>query len=118
MLISFSRHWFLLALASAFIMFAFLGTVMVPAQPFSTTSVIHQIDAAVKARTDNVEGYSVTEHYAVYRSKDEIHPVAWSARLEMCQWRRETLDKESIWDEAKSTSLSRWSTCCGRSKWQ
>ena len=33
---------------------------------------------------------------------------AWSARLEMCQWRRETLDKESIWDEGRSTSLSRW----------
>jgi hypothetical protein len=32
----------------------------------------------------------------------------WSARLEMCQWRRETLDKESIWDEARSTSLSKW----------
>jgi len=32
----------------------------------------------------------------------------WSARLEMCQWIRETLDKESIWDEARSTSLSRW----------
>jgi alpha,alpha-trehalase len=32
----------------------------------------------------------------------------WSARLEMCQWRRETLDKESIWDEERSTSLSRW----------
>jgi hypothetical protein len=25
----------------------------------------------------------------------------WSARLEMCQWKRETLDKESIWDEAR-----------------
>jgi len=33
---------------------------------------------------------------------------SWSARLEMCQWRRETLDKESIWDEARSTNLSRW----------
>jgi hypothetical protein len=32
----------------------------------------------------------------------------WSARLEMCQRRRETLDKESIWDEARSTSPSRW----------
>jgi hypothetical protein len=32
----------------------------------------------------------------------------WSARLEMCQWIRETLDKESIWDEARSTSLSKW----------
>jgi uncharacterized protein (DUF2062 family) len=34
--------------------------------------------------------------------------TCWSARLEMCQWRRETLDKESIWDEGRSTSLSRW----------
>jgi hypothetical protein len=34
--------------------------------------------------------------------------VEWSARLEMCQWIRETLDKESIWDEARSTSLSKW----------
>lgn len=73
MLISFSRHQFLLGLASAFIMFTFL---MVPAQQVSTTSVIRQVDAAVKARTDNVEGYSVTEHYTVYRSKDEIHSVA------------------------------------------
>jgi hypothetical protein len=32
----------------------------------------------------------------------------WRARLEMCQWRRETLDKESLWDEARSTNLSRW----------
>ncbi|HEX3572503.1 MAG TPA: hypothetical protein VHU44_16910 [Acidobacteriaceae bacterium] len=57
-------------------MFTFLGTMMVPAQQVSTTSVIHQVDAAVKARADNVEGYSVTEHYTVYRSKDEIHSVA------------------------------------------
>jgi hypothetical protein len=34
--------------------------------------------------------------------------LVWSARLEMCQWRRETLDKESIWDEVRSTSRSRW----------
>jgi hypothetical protein len=33
--------------------------------------------------------------------------AVWSARLEMCQWKRETLDKESIWDEARSISLSR-----------
>jgi hypothetical protein len=32
---------------------------------------------------------------------------SWSARLEMSQWIRETLDKESLWDEARSTSLSR-----------
>jgi hypothetical protein len=38
----------------------------------------------------------------------EVRNANWSARLEMCQWRRETLDKESIWDEGRSTSLSRW----------
>ena len=32
----------------------------------------------------------------------------WSAGLEMCQRRRETLNKESIWDEVRSISLSRW----------
>jgi hypothetical protein len=39
-------------------------------------SVIRSIDAAVKARRDGVLGYIVTEHYAVYRGKDETHPVA------------------------------------------
>ena len=32
----------------------------------------------------------------------------WSARLDLSQWRRDTLDKESIWDVGRSTSLSRW----------
>ena len=30
----------------------------------------------------------------------------WSARLEMCQWRRETLDKESPWDEGSRRPTS------------
>jgi hypothetical protein len=41
----------------------------------------------------------------------------WSARLEMCQWIRETLDKESIWDEARrggSGKLNR--VLCGGSR--
>jgi hypothetical protein len=57
-------------------LFGFLGTMMAPAQELDTASVIQQVDAAVKARIENVDGYSVTEHYAVYRYKDEIHPVA------------------------------------------
>ena len=73
--IDFSRHRLPLGLASASI-FALLGTMMVPAQQVSTASVIQQVDDAVKARTENIEGYSVNEHYAVYRSNDEIHPVA------------------------------------------
>ncbi len=52
------------------------GTISLPAQPPDTASVIRQVDAAVKARIDSMAGYTVTEHYAVYRSNDEIHPVA------------------------------------------
>ena len=39
-------------------------------------SVIRGVDAAVKARVDTVAGYTVTEHYAVFRNADENHPVA------------------------------------------
>src|ERR1035441_6954184 len=56
--------------------FACLGIAAVPAQQLDASSVIQHIDAAVKARVDNIEGYTVTEHYAVYRSNDEAHPVA------------------------------------------
>jgi hypothetical protein len=46
------------------------------AQPSDDASVVRMVDAAVKARIDNVAGYTVTEHYAVFRSNDEIHPAA------------------------------------------
>jgi hypothetical protein len=39
-------------------------------------AVVEGIDASVKARIDNVAGYTVTEHYAVFRSHDETHPAA------------------------------------------
>ena len=32
----------------------------------------------------------------------------WSARLDLYQWGRDTLDKESVWDEERSISLNRW----------
>jgi hypothetical protein len=57
-------------------LFAFPGTTMVPAQQPDTASVVRQVDAAVKARIENLAGYTVTEHYAVYRGDDEIHPIA------------------------------------------
>jgi hypothetical protein len=40
------------------------------------SSVIHGVDAAVKTRLDAIEGYTVTERYAVFRNNDETHPVA------------------------------------------
>ena len=46
------------------------------AQPPEASSVIRNVDAAVKARHDGLLGYTVTEHYAVYRGKDETRPAA------------------------------------------
>lgn len=49
---------------------------MTLAQPPDAASVVRLVDAAVKARINNLAGYTVTEHYAVYQSNDEIHPAA------------------------------------------
>lgn len=75
MMIDFSQQRLPIGLVAASL-FAFLGTMMVSAQQPDTASVTLLVDAAVKARFENVVGYTVTEHYAVYRNEDEIHPVA------------------------------------------
>jgi hypothetical protein len=58
------------------ILFAGLAANALAAQQLDLTSIIRKVDAAVKARVDRVASYTVTEHYAVYRNSDEIHPVA------------------------------------------
>jgi hypothetical protein len=75
MMITLSPRRFSIGLVTASI-FAFLGTIVAPAQQPDTAAVIQQVDAAVKARVDNIAGYTSTEHYSVYRNKDETHPVA------------------------------------------
>ncbi|MGB6689701.1 MAG: hypothetical protein WBE76_17835 [Terracidiphilus sp.] len=47
-----------------------------PAPQPNASSVIQGVDRAVMARFEGIEGYTVTEHYAVYRGQDEIHPAA------------------------------------------
>jgi hypothetical protein len=47
-----------------------------PAQTGTSIAVIEGIDASVHAREDNLLGYTVTEHYAVFRNHDEQHTVA------------------------------------------
>jgi hypothetical protein len=37
---------------------------------------VQGIDASVQARIDHVAGYTVTEHYAVFRNGNESHPAA------------------------------------------
>jgi hypothetical protein len=44
-------------------------------QPDSAT-IIQQVDDNNRARYDNVLGFTVIEHYAVYRGKDQAHPAA------------------------------------------
>jgi hypothetical protein len=40
------------------------------------TAILNKIDAAVKARFDGIQGYTDIEHYTVFRSGDQVHPVA------------------------------------------
>jgi len=53
-----------------------LGIAIAPAQQPDEAAVIQKVDAAVKARLDSIEGYTVNEHYAVFRGDDEAHPAA------------------------------------------
>jgi hypothetical protein len=53
-----------------------LGAFAAQGQQLDSNAVIQRVDAAVKARVDNIAGYTATEHYAVYRNNDETHPVA------------------------------------------
>ena len=72
------RSW-RIRVVRAFKAAAFLSCLAIaaaPAQEPDISSVVRGIDAAVMARIDGIAGYTVTEHYAVYRNKDEEHPVA------------------------------------------
>ena len=60
--------------AACFIVSLTAATVL--AQPPDASAVIRQIDALALARYDSIAGFTVTEHYAVFRGKDETHPVA------------------------------------------
>jgi len=53
-----------------------MGSICAPAQQPDGAYIIQKVDAAVKARVDSIVGYTDTEHYAVYRNHDEVHPVA------------------------------------------
>jgi hypothetical protein len=55
---------------------ALLGIAAVQAQQLDSSTVIQAVDAAAKSRFDQVASYTVTEHYAVFRSGDATHPAA------------------------------------------
>lgn len=45
-------------------------------QPLDISTIVHGVDASVKNRIDHLAAYTVTEHYAVFRGKDETHPTS------------------------------------------
>ena len=85
------EQWRPLLAKFAFVGFAFLA--FAPSrsgaqQPLDIDSVIRGVDASVQARLNRLAGYTVTEHYAVFRGKDETHPAA--EMLVKTTYRKET----------------------------
>ena len=98
--------WAGMSLRCAFLLIVVCcGVQSVPAQPVTQqldgAAVLQKIDAAVKARVDSIEGYTATEHYAVFRNKDEAHPVA--EMTVKTTYKRETGKKYEILSESGST---------------
>lgn len=54
-----------------------LGLVILsPMQALENDNVIHGVDASVANREQNLLGYTVTEHYSVFRNQEKEHPAA------------------------------------------
>lgn len=68
------------ARSTAFLVYGFslLGVSVwqASAQQDLNAALIQHIDASVHARENNLLGYTVTEHYAIFRNHDEQHPAA------------------------------------------
>src|SRR5579863_8916894 len=70
-----SGNWVVFA-RGLLVLLAYAGTACAADAPLDQATAIQQVDAAVQMRVDKIAGYSVTEHYAVFRGQDETHPVA------------------------------------------
>ena len=74
------------------------------AQP-DEAAIIRGIDAAVQTRLDTLEGYTVTEHYTVYRNGDEAHPAA--EMTAKTTYARDSGKSYQILSESGSTTIQR-----------
>jgi outer membrane lipoprotein-sorting protein len=81
----------------------FFGVLRIPAQQVDGAAILQKVDAAVKARVDGIDGYTVTEHYAVFRDKDETHAVA--EMTVKTTYKRETGKSYQILSESGSTLM-------------
>ena len=64
------------AAVAAVVLFAVLLTATLWAQQPDEATIIRDLDAANRARFDNVLTFSDVEHYAVFRGSDQVHPDA------------------------------------------
>ena len=98
-----ASQWGMVRAITAAFSLACLGIVSLPAQQPNSASVVQLVDAAVKARVDHVAGYTVLEHYAVYRGGDETHPAAeMTVRTE---YKAETGKSYTILSQSGSTFI-------------
>lgn len=68
-------------------------------------TAIRRVDAAVLTRVNRIAGYTVTEHYAVYRGKDEMHPVA--EMMVKTTYRRQTGKSYQVISQSGSSLIRR-----------
>jgi hypothetical protein len=68
------RRFLVLVLLMPFLHY-FVGAASAQAVPDLST-VVHGVDSSVRNRIDHLAGYTVTEHYAVFRGHDESKQVA------------------------------------------
>ena len=89
--------------AAGLVLLLCAGAGTIPAQQVDSAAILQKIDAAVKARVDGIAGYKVTEHYAVFRSKDEVNPVA--EMTVKTTYKRETGKSYAILSESGSAVI-------------
>ncbi|MGA8743258.1 MAG: hypothetical protein WB561_18870 [Terracidiphilus sp.] len=65
------------------------------------STIIRGVDASVRNRIDRLASYTVTEHYAVFRGKDEVHPAA--EMLVKTTYRKQTGKSYEIVSESGSS---------------
>ncbi len=70
-------------------------------QPPDIATIVHGVDASVKNRIDRLGSYTVNEHYALFRGKDETHPTA--EMLVKTTYRKQTGKSYDIVSESGSS---------------
>lgn len=98
------RHWSA-TVRWGLLLFVSASTVRAADGPLDQAAAIRQVDEAVRMRVNRIAGYTATEHYAVFRGKDETHPVA--EMTVKTTYRRETGKSYQILSQGGSALVRR-----------